>query len=122
MTTRRPTGDGAGAMLPCPWCGELFAPRASGGRGQRFCSLPHRRAWEATAGRLGEAILEELVARRADDRDLAHRLRDLEGPLARAIEEAWDRLALAGWSFARERPAATRAFAARAIRDPGDAG
>ena len=31
----------------CPWCGEAFGRRSSGGKPQRFCSMRCRRAMDA---------------------------------------------------------------------------
>ena len=35
------------ALRTCPWCGDPFLPRASGGKPQRFCSPDCRRAMDA---------------------------------------------------------------------------
>jgi hypothetical protein len=39
------------ALIPCFWCGRLFAPRHDGGRLQRYCSPACRRALDAAARR-----------------------------------------------------------------------
>lgn len=47
-------GDAAGSQF-CPWCGRVFVPRRTGGRGQRFCSPACRRAFDAAARAKGRA-------------------------------------------------------------------
>jgi hypothetical protein len=41
----------------CPWCGERFERRRDGGKEQRFCRLPCRRAYDAAGRRWIAAAL-----------------------------------------------------------------
>jgi hypothetical protein len=41
----------------CPWCGETFEPRSSGGSDQRFCRAACRQAfWTAARRWIGRAL------------------------------------------------------------------
>jgi hypothetical protein len=41
---------GGSAMSVCLWCGQSFEPRLSGGKPQRFCGAPCRRAFDHACG------------------------------------------------------------------------
>lgn len=45
------------ADAACHWCGQPFAPRASGGTPQAFCCPTHRRLFEGLAKDVGRRIL-----------------------------------------------------------------
>ena len=61
--------------MDCLWCGTEFEPRSNGGKPQRFCSTPCRRAFdtacrvyaaaEVEAGRLPVSALREALEQRA---------------------------------------------------------
>jgi hypothetical protein len=48
----------AASLAACKACGKSFAPRSTGGRPQRFCSVACRRADDAAARAKGHAQIE----------------------------------------------------------------
>lgn len=74
----------------CAWCGTAFTPRATGGAPQRFCSTPHRRAWNGLREQIGEQILTAIVTGRPD------------GELRRPVSAAMEKLRV---NYARQRMA-----------------
>lgn len=50
----------------CPWCGQPFEPRATGGSDQRFCSQRCRAAiWSAARRWVGRALEAGLLSAEA---------------------------------------------------------
>jgi hypothetical protein len=46
-----PTTQQSAGEAHCVWCGRTFAPRATGGSAQKFCSSGHRQAFWIAARR-----------------------------------------------------------------------